>query len=124
MDSSGNFCCTLQPRVKPFGVTHQRRSELNVTSRNSLERGGMDVWANFDATGTPIPLIAGDADSRLAVMCDMHRDEQSPAWEILEQQLRLARAGWKTTRIPHRTLSRDPAAVIEYVFDRLHDPLV
>ena len=83
----------------------------------------MEVWKNFDATGTIVPLIAGAADSRLAVMCDLHRDEQSTTWQILEQQLRLARAGWKTTRISHRTLVRDPAAVAGYISDRIYEPL-
>jgi len=53
----------------------------------------------------------------------VHRDAPLPAWQILEQQLRLTRAGWKTTRIPHRTLVRDPGAVSGYVSDRIHDPL-
>ena len=99
----------------------QLRAERDLEA--SLKEEGMDVWTNFDATGTTVPLIAGAADSRLAVMCDIHRDDQSPAWQILEQQLRLARAGWKTTRIPHRTLCRDPAAVTEHISHRLHDPL-
>ena len=79
----------------------------------------MSLWTGFDATGTCVPIVAGLDDARLAVLCDADRDGSREPWQQLEEQLRLSRAGWNTTRIPHRTFVGNPDAVAVHVRERL-----
>ena len=89
-----------------------------------LRKDGVDVWPEFDATGTRVPMIAGRGDSRLAVMCDAHHATPTDPWMKLEEQMRLARAGWNVTRIPLRTFVANPKAVTAHVSDRLTDSVL
>ncbi len=84
-----------------------------------LKNDGIDVWRQFDAAGTQIPMIAGRDGKRLAVMYDAHNTTPADTWAQMEEQLRLARAGWDITRIPHRTFVDDPQAVSSHVSARL-----
>lgn len=84
-----------------------------------LKNDGIEVWPDFDATGTRVPMIAGRDGARLAVMYDAYNTTPADPYVQLEEQLRLARAGWEITRIPHRTFVDDPQAVSSHVSDRL-----
>ncbi len=94
-------------------------SPLERDLEETLKKSGMQVWTDFDATGTRVPLIAGCNDSRLAVMYDAHKSTPADSWVQLEEQLRLARAGWAVTRIPHRTFVGDPLAVTKHISEGL-----
>ena len=99
----------------------KRRTPFERGLAEQLKKSGLQIWADFDATGTRVPLIAGSNDSRLAVMYDAHKRTPSEPWVQLEEQFRLARAGWEVTRIPHRTFVDDPNAVSKHIADRLSE---
>ena len=97
----------------------RRQSPFERQLCSHLEKEEMSLWTGFDATGTCVPIVAGLDDARLAVLCDADRDGSREPWQQLEEQLRLSRAGWNTTRIPHRTFVGDPDAVAVHVRERL-----
>ena len=99
----------------------RKRTPFERQLGEQLKKDGMEVWPDFDATGTRVPLIAGRDESRLAVMYDAHNTTPADPWVQLEEQLRLARAGWDVTRIPHRTFVDDPQAVSSHVSARLSE---
>ena len=99
----------------------RKRTPFERQLGEELKSAGIDVWADFDATGTRVPIIAGREGARLAVMCDAHNTNAANPWLYLEEQLRLARAGWEITRIPHRTYVCDAKAVSSHVSARLSE---
>jgi hypothetical protein len=99
----------------------RKRSPFERQLGDQLKKDGIEVWPDFDATGTRVPMIAGREGSRVAVMYDAHSTNPAEPWVQLEEQLRLARAGWNVTRIPHRTFVGNPKAVTTHVSDRLTD---
>lgn len=97
----------------------RKRLAFEQQLEEKLITEGLEVWRDYDATGTRVPLIAGREDSRLAVICDAHRSSPVEPWLQFEEQLRLARAGWEITRIPHRTFTHDPRLVCGHVREQL-----
>ena len=104
-----------------FHEGDRQRSAFERRLSAQLKKDGIEVWLDFDATGTRVPLVAGADESRIAVMCDAHNTTSAEPWIQLEQQLRLSRAGWNITRIPHRSFVENPQAVSEYVTALLSD---
>lgn len=98
-----------------FHEGDRQRSAFERRLSAQLKKDGIEVWLDFDATGTRVPLVAGADESRIAVICDAHNTNSAEPWIQLEQQLRLSRAGWNITRIPHRSFVENPQAVSEYV---------
>ena len=97
------------PTAQPEAVLGSTDSDLHHALRDRSLEQGWTCTPHFEAAGELVDLaveIGPSQRSPLAVVLDDAALRQTPA-ETLEMHWRLARAGWRLFRVPHRSWAAD-----------------
>ena len=100
-----------------FGT--QQHSDVESKFAGQLRNKNLDVWMSLKTAGTEVPIVVANETTNLAIVCDLHRHAGTPNWRHLETQQRLRRAGWTVSRVPHRSLIRNPDTATQHAIDLL-----
>jgi hypothetical protein len=117
---SANIAWSVNPEPEPS------KDELEREVALRLQQQQVDVWPGFRSAGKRINVVAVRDQDPLAILCDSSQGDGESARDALLAQRRLARAGWKVTRLPHRTWVSDwytcCESIVRVIGSHLHPP--
>jgi hypothetical protein len=95
-----------QPWCSPQ-TQEESTCSVEATIAQRLSASEIDIWTGFRSAGNRINVVAMIEDNCLAILCDGGGSVDQDPSLVLTNHRRLARAGWTTCRLPHRTIDAD-----------------